>query len=374
MRILHLVSYSLFSGPVPPTLALALAQQRAGHTVWLAIDRRRGATNAYEEAAAPHLDATSLIPAAPLTLSTKASPMQLWRDMRTLRALCTDAHAPLDIVHVHMSHDHALATLCHAPTVIRTVHAPRSLNPRLGQRWLMRRAHGWIVRCTAHEQALGRTFAVPQERIGRIVGAVDTQRFAPADAATRAAARRQWGVPEQALLLGHVALMAGRGQEELIEAVYRLGPRAPHLLLVGRGEHEAALRQRVQALRLTQTVHFSGYASGPALQQAYAALDGAFVAQAGNDASTRAALEALACGLPVIARQEAALGEAVTDATGYPFTTRRVEEVMDAVLRWAQDPAEGQRRGEAGRRAMLQERQVDQEAAATLAFYAACKR
>ena len=53
LRILHLVAYPLFSGPIPPTFGLAQTQARLGHRVSLAFDRKRGAFNDFEEAAAP---------------------------------------------------------------------------------------------------------------------------------------------------------------------------------------------------------------------------------------------------------------------------------------------------------------------------------
>ena len=60
MRILHLVSYSLFSGPVPSTLGLALAQREAGHEVWLGHDTKRGRINDFEESADPWIEACGL--------------------------------------------------------------------------------------------------------------------------------------------------------------------------------------------------------------------------------------------------------------------------------------------------------------------------
>ncbi|MCK5688216.1 glycosyl transferase family 1, partial [Myxococcota bacterium] len=55
LRIAHLVSYPIYSGPLPPTLGLAKAQRELGHQVYLAYDTKRGAFNEYEEAAEPWL-------------------------------------------------------------------------------------------------------------------------------------------------------------------------------------------------------------------------------------------------------------------------------------------------------------------------------
>lgn len=378
MRILHLVSYSLFSGPLPPTLALALAQRRAGHSVWVAIDTRRGGTNGYEEAGLPHVREADLVPLWPFTLSTHASLRQLWQDAATLRGVW--CRGDIDVVHAHMSHDHALMAFAgrgkdpvNAPLRVRTVHAPRSLTARLGQAWLMRRADGWIARCARHKDTLVHAFGLPTARVAVIPGAVDAARFAPATAAARAMARQRWEIPADATVLGHVALMAGRGQEELLEVVHRLGTVAPHVLFVGRGERETALKARVAALHLGHRVHFAGYVEGEALPQAYAAMDAAFVAQAGNDASARAALEAMAAGLPVLAVQDAALGELVTDDVGYPIVRRTLTDMGAAMDAWMADLGGGLRRGAKARAKVIAERDSDSEAAATLAAYAGWK-
>ncbi len=51
MRILHLVAYSLWSGPMPAVAGLAKAQRRLGHDVSLWYDTKRGIMQGYEEEA-----------------------------------------------------------------------------------------------------------------------------------------------------------------------------------------------------------------------------------------------------------------------------------------------------------------------------------
>ena len=72
------------------------------------------------------------------------------------------------------------------------------------------------------------------------------------------------------------------------------------MLFVGRGENEEALQLLTKGIGLEGKTHFAGYLAGDELRDAYAAADAAFLAQAGNDASARAALEAMASGLPVV--------------------------------------------------------------------------
>jgi glycosyltransferase involved in cell wall biosynthesis len=371
VRIVHLISYPLYSGPVPPTVGLAAAQRQQGHQVWLAVDAKRGAFNEFEEAAVPRVKPLGLEPPAGLTLSTKSTPLEVLRDLSTLRRSLTGGG--VDVVHAHMSHDHCLAALVlprrGAAVLVRTVHAERSLAPRLGQGWLNRRAHGWITRCDEHRARLVRGFRVPSEQVAVIPGSIDADTFVPASPAQRAAARSRFALPAGAPVIAHVALIADRGQAQLVRAVARLGDAAPYVLFVGRGEGENGLRQLVSSLGLQHRVRFAGYLQGPHLLDGYAAADAAFVAQPGNDASTRAALEGLAAGLPVVAVQRGAIAELVDSGVGYRVPAAEPAAIATAIAEWLADREQGRRRGLAGRRRMLAERSFSQEARKTLAWY-----
>jgi glycosyltransferase involved in cell wall biosynthesis len=338
--------------------------------VWFAYDNKRGAFNDYEEAAAAHVETRGLQLPISLTLSTKSSADEYLRDLLALHSLI---HAgELDVLHLHMSHDHGLAALSGRAggkvIRVRTFHADRSLRPRFGQAFLNRRAEGWIVRCTAHQQKLIDAFGIDPGRTTVIPGSVDARRFLPPASDARQAARQRFALPADEPVLGHVALMAGRGQEELLEAL-ALVDDPPYLLFAGRGEHEDRVRQCVHRSPLAERVRLAGYLEGEELLAAYAAIDAAFVAQPGNDASARAALEALASGLPVLAVQTGALTELVTDELGYPIAERSIEAIATALRAWLSDRRAGRVRGKRGRAYVAAERSFTREAQSTLAFY-----
>lgn len=370
MRILHLVSYSLYSGPMPSTLGLALAQRQLGHQVWLAMDRKRGAFNDYEEAAWPRFEGLGLAPPTPLTLSAKSSVKELWRDYRHLRQLlCTD---PPDVLHMHLSHDHTLASLAMpkpSPVVrVRTFHAERSLQPRLGQSWVNRHADGWIVRGEGHRSLLQQTFGMDRHRLQVVEAGVDTEHFRPACPQERLEARARFDLPEDGRVIGHAALISGRGQEELLQACEQLGDTAPWILFVGRGEREPELRAQVQASPVGHRVRFAGYLQGEALLDGYAAMDVAFLGRVGNDASGRPALEAMACGLPVVAIDKGAVVDLVTRNHGYPVPVCSPTAVAAALANLGQRD-QVRRKGAAARAWVEANRTFAQEARTTLAFY-----
>lgn len=368
MRILHLVSYSLFSGPLPGTLGLALAQRKLGHEVFLAYDRKRGAFNSYEEAAAPRVESYALNPSVPLVMSAKSTPYELIFDAVNLREFVKDGQ--INIVHVHLSHDHLLARLAlnKAVPIVRTLHANRSLERRLGQRWLFKNTQRFIVRSAAHNDRLCFEFSVPRAHVAVIPSGIDADCFKPASQEMKNAARARFALPHGKLILGHVALMANRGQIELLQAIASLGEAAPHVLMVGRGECEESVFACVKELKLQKKITFTGYLQGEDLLQAYAAMDAAFVMQPGNDASARAALEAMACALPVVARQIDALAETVTLDNGYPFNERSAAAVAQALGQLVADE-QRQSKGQKGRSWIERERSFLHEARATDVIY-----
>ena len=65
-----------------------------------------------------------------MTLSTKSSPVAVLRDVRTLKRLLKQN---VDVVHMHLSHDHTLAYFAVQAGFrgirVRTIHAQRSLKP-----------------------------------------------------------------------------------------------------------------------------------------------------------------------------------------------------------------------------------------------------
>jgi glycosyltransferase involved in cell wall biosynthesis len=288
--VLHLLASPYFTGPAELVLELALAQRRLGHDVWVAIDRKRCATTA-EELAGPRFDELGLTPSAPLQLSVKSSPASMVRDVLRLRAL------EVDVVHAHFSHDHLLARLGRPKraTLVRSIHAPRSL------RWSTPRADAWTVPTA--------------ELARRLVGApvlvlppVLSKVFVPAD--DRAALRRALKLPEGPVV-GMVSTFQPSRRHALgLEAFATVHARRPeaHLVLVGDGRLEPQLRAQVAGLELSGAVTFAGYQPREHFVRWLQALDEVWVLGLGNDFSARAAAQARACGVRVVAVDEGALG------------------------------------------------------------------
>lgn len=299
MRVLHLLASPFFSGPAEGVTQLAVAQRALGHDVSVAVDRKR-LTKSSEELCAPRLEALGLLASAPLELSVKSTPWAMMRDVQALKALS------VDVVHAHFSHDHVLARLGRprGAALVRSVHAPRSL------RWTAPVADAWTVP----------TLELARRLLGSpvlVLPAIVAPSFRPAE--DRAALRARLGLPAGPLVGMVSTFQPSRRHAVGLDAFAKVKARVPHahLVLVGDGVLEPALRAQVKRLGLEGAVTFAGYQSGERFVSWLQALDEAWVLGLGNDYAARAAAQARACAVRVVAVDEGAL-ERFADAVVTP--------------------------------------------------------
>jgi L-malate glycosyltransferase len=290
MRILHLLSSPVFSGPAEGVALLAAAQARAGASVRVAVDSVRAGTGT-EEAARPRFQALGLLDAQGMALSTHGGALAFLADARRLRA------SPLDVVHCHASHDHWLAWLARPPgaLLVRSIHAPRSI------RWSLPPADAVTVPET---ELLPRLWPAPAVVLSALV---DSQRYRPAE--DRPALKKTLGLPAGPVVGMASTFQASRRHAVAIAAFAQLRLRVPEatLVLLGDGVLEPQLRAQVQRAGLEGVIRFLGYRSGEDFVHCLQALDEVWVLGLGNDWAGRTALQARACGVRVVAARLGAL-------------------------------------------------------------------
>jgi glycosyltransferase involved in cell wall biosynthesis len=289
LRILHLLASPFWSGPAENVALLALAQRQAGHEVAVAVDRRRKKVEA-EEPAVPRFEALGLLDTGGLELSVKSLPWAVWQDMRQLRA------RSVDVVHAHFTHDHFIARWARPPgaVLIRSIHAPRSLRSSLP------RADAYTVPASTELSRL-------EGRRVRVLPPLVDPRFRPAE--SREKLRAELGLTG-APLVGMVSTFQPSRRHSLgVAAFAKLRSTKPdaRLVLVGDGSLLEPTRQQVRELGLEDRVTFAGYQQGEAFARWLQALDEVWILGLGNDWSGRAAAQARACGVRVVAVQEGGL-------------------------------------------------------------------
>jgi glycosyltransferase involved in cell wall biosynthesis/SAM-dependent methyltransferase len=149
---------------------------------------------------------------------------------------------------------------------------------------------------------LWRLYGIPSDRIVRIPGGADIDRFVPAP--DRNAVRRELGLPEGIpVLLTIRNLEARMGLDTLIEAMAILRRAAPDALLVigGAGSLRAKLESLVASRQLQGQVRFPGYIPDAALPRYYQAADAFVLPTRELEGFGLITVEALASGTPVLA-------------------------------------------------------------------------
>lgn len=163
-----------------------------------------------------------------------------------------------------------------------------------------------------HLRSLGAT-----NEIMRVGNGVDTERFFPVP---QADARRRLGIAEGTKVLVSVGgLCERKGFHRVIEVLPTLRERYPDLcyLVVGgaspEGDWSGRLRSQVAGLGLERHVRFLGTVSPEELRWPLSAAD-VFVLATRNEGWANVFLEAMACGLPVVATDVGGNSEVIAGA------------------------------------------------------------
>jgi glycosyltransferase involved in cell wall biosynthesis len=253
-----------------------------------------------------------------LRLSRKVRLSDVRHDVRLLAERAREGRH--DLFHAAFAHDHLVSLFAEWRARVPDLRVVRAAQRRVDveagflrrRLWALQRSDGVLVHCAAYRDRLLAAGLSPQ-RVATVYGSVDGAWFTPGRTADL---RAGWGVPADAPLAGIVARMKPeRGHRALLAGFARAvrEVRDAWLVLVGRGEDEEALRGVARELAVSDRVVFGGYLRGPGLVEAYRALDVAVWLREGNDGACRGVLEAMACGVPVIAGDEGAPAELVRD-------------------------------------------------------------
>jgi phosphatidylinositol alpha-1,6-mannosyltransferase len=241
-------------------------------------------------------------------------------------------------------------------------------------RWVFRQAHHVIVNSnfTAGEVA---EFGCLPKHCSVLPPSIDADPFLAIGAADRMAARRRFGLPDRRVLLTVARLEERKGQDTVLKAMAMLPEyRDLHYLVVGPGD-PTALKALAERLRLEDRVTITGLVDAEELPNVYAAAD-IFVmpsrpgAHGDVEGFGMVYLEAAASGLPCIAGTAGGCEDAVIDGvTGWCIDPLDPSSVAEAIRSALQSPESAARRGEDGRRRVVEKYQRSQlQASATDVF------
>lgn len=214
------------------------------------------------------------------------------------------------------------------------------------------RHHTWltkwlIARMDAVIATSERTAAYLDRSATVILHGIDTERFSPLAEDERAGLRRRLGLPETGVLVGcYGRIRAQKGTDVFVAAMQALAGRRPDLtaLVMGRaaGKHArfaAELKAQIAAAGLAERIRFLPEVPVDQVADWYRVLD-LFVAPQRWEGFGLTPLEAMSCGVPVVATRVGAFPELVVDGvTGALIAPGDPDRMAEAAERLLAHPA-----------------------------------
>lgn len=336
------------SGIVATELAMALAERGDEvHVISYALPSRLSLFNSrifFHEVVTPTYPLFDNFPPYSLALTTKM--VEVAR------------HAPLDVLHVHYAIPNAvsavLAREIMAPQplpVVTTLHGTdvtlvgNDPNYLETTRWGIMKSDA----VTAVSESLRRTtveqLGIPNQ-IHVIPNFIDPARF---EAARKLPGARRWAKPGERLLVHISNFRPVKRVLDVIGIFERVQKKVPtRLLMVGDGPDRGKVEQYCREHHICGSITFIG--SLPLVEEVLVGAD-LFILPSESESFGLAALEAMACEVPVISSNAGGLPEVVDDGvTGFLRPVGDVEGMTAAALRLLGDEDLRRRIGEAARR------------------------
>lgn len=209
------------------------------------------------------------------------------------------------------------------------------------QPFLLRKAKRIFVSSLDYAQrsSLARFFGTHPRHVVEAPFGVDTDHFCPGPSV-----RSRFSLPESVPVLAFVGGLdrahAFKGLPDILRTLKRL-PGDLHLVVVGDGDLRRTYEDLAETLDLHRRTHFLGRVDAETLRDVYRSADlFVFPSTSRAEAFGLAALEAEACGLPVIASDLPGVRTVVLHGqTGLLFPPGHEPALADAIKRLLDDPA-----------------------------------
>ena len=233
--------------------------------------------------------------------------------------------------------------------VVATVHAteygrhqgwlPGPMNKLIHQvEWWLTYEARRVITCSRYmRRQVEQLFMLPSEKLDVVPNGVAVRDF-EVDADEARAMRARLTGPRTRMVLFAGRLEYEKGVQTVLQALQRIrtqvGP--TRFFVAGVGTYSQQLRQEVRRLGLQRHVRFTGFLEDRELRLHYAAADVA-VAPSIYEPFGLVAVEAMACGTPVVVGDTGGLREIVEGGSGLCFTPEDAGGLADALIRVLSD-------------------------------------
>jgi len=189
---------------------------------------------------------------------------------------------------------------------------------------------------TKHLQDLARETAPDLNSV--IIGnGIDSERFP---------CKAKHSQPKRIRLISVCRLVSRKGLEFLVEAMQELKRDGIVLDLVGSGQEQERIAELIRSRGLGDHIRLVGYVASEHLYRHYQAAD-IFVLPSLSESFGQVLLEAMSCGLPIVASAVGGIPETVRDKTNGLLVPPKDPEALAKAIRWlAENPKQRARIGQ----------------------------
>jgi glycogen(starch) synthase len=260
---------------------------------------------------------------------------------------------PFDVIHAHdwlVAYAAAGLRETWGVPVVATIHAteygrhqghlPGPLNKLIHQvEWWLTYEARRVVTCSRYmRRQVQDLFQLPGDKVDVVPNGVALRDF-EVDPDDARAFRAELTGPRTRMVLFAGRLEYEKGVQTVLDALQRVraevGP--TKLFVAGAGTYSETLRRRVRELGLQRHVRFTGFLADRELRLHYAAADVA-VAPSIYEPFGLVAVEAMACGTPVVVGDTGGLREIVAGGHGIAVTPQDEDALADALVAVLRDP------------------------------------
>ncbi|MFQ6104527.1 MAG: glycosyltransferase family 4 protein [Candidatus Glassbacteria bacterium] len=216
-----------------------------------------------------------------------------------------------------------------------------------------------------------RNFSFADDKVHNIYAGIDTDYFSPDESERRL--RKELGIGKDELLVGIVARLSSvKGHQTFLGAASMVASRIEGVSFLIAGQEEEVSREELMkaavAGGIARKVHFITRYPDP--REIIDAIDIGVIASLGSEAVSRAALEYMAMGRPVVSTTAGVLPEVILDGeTGILIKPGDQQEMANALIGLLGDARKRTLMGQAGRRRAVERFSLEEMAKKTETLY-----
>jgi len=366
MKCLHLFSDWKWTGPAEPVVSLCEHLAAEGLDVELAF--RKGPVDFKERTVEKEAAGRQVRACDAFRLNRYFSLRDWLSDLRSIRSYALRKR--IDLIHCHLTHDHALAAASLAgsrlrPLLVRTDHKRDGLSAGAGMKALLRRTDGLVTYSARIRDLDASRFSYPAGRMIALPPGVKAHVGPVEDL------RQDLGLKAADRVIGVIGrLKPDRGYDVILRAFKGLIERMEgvKLVIVGRSSQiEESIKKPLAALKIEKDVVLAGYRLDDYFSM-ISTFDIFVMMRAGSDGTARALREVMAMGKPALVSDRGMLPELVEDGVD-GYVARDENGLTNAMERLLRDDGLRARLGEAARRKAAEKWDYRTQARQLMEFY-----